>query len=115
MRARTLILAAIATVLLCSSCSWTGTVAPHPVQAAQVSDWAKHNVIDTNAAGVLVTAEWVRVYQAMLKEEGNKLPVSNRPGSPNDGVKPEGSNFRVTFEVSDRFADLKYFERNATP
>lgn len=102
---------AIAIVL--SSC--TGTVAPKPVQAARTSDWAQRNVIAANSKGVLVTGEWVRAYQEMLKEEGSKLPVSNRPGSPNDGITAEGNNFRVTYEVSDRFADLKYFERNGSP
>lgn len=107
----------VAAIVLCAGCSMT--VAPRAVTPAHVSSWAQVNILDSDATGLIVTPDYVRVYQAMLATNGSKLPVSNRPGSPSDGISPitwrGRSLVHVTYEVSDRFADLKYFERNATP
>lgn len=99
--------------LFLTSCSFT--VTPKQVTPHAVSDWAHRNVIEANDHGVLVTAEWIRVYHELLKSYSAKLPVSNRPATPDAGIAPENGNFRVSYEVSDRFADLKYFERNGAP
>lgn len=104
----------IGIILSLCSCSHL-TVAPPAVQVHESSSWAKQNIIDADSKGVLVTTEWVRVYHDLLATYGSKLPVSERPASPNDGIKAEGANFRVEYPVNDRFADLKYFERNSGP
>jgi hypothetical protein len=99
-------------------CSTTDrmTVAPKPVAVHEVSSWAKKNVIDSDRTGVIVTADYVRVYKALLADYGKKLSTSSQPASPDDGIeKRADGNYHVTYEVSDRFADLKYFERNSGP
>jgi hypothetical protein len=114
---RILGLVEIGIILSLCSCSHL-TIAPPAVQVRQSSSWAQQNIIDADGRGVLVTAEWVRVYRELLKNYGKNLPVSERPASPDDGIKPEGLRagvavFRVEYPVNDRFADLKYFERNS--
>lgn len=92
------------------------TVAPKPVVARTVSDWAKRNIIDFDDKGVIVTGEYVRVYKGMLGEYGAKLPVSERPDWPDTGIANIGPDrYRITFEVRDRFDDLRFYERNASP
>lgn len=108
-----------AVAYLCALCLLSAgcghlTIAPKPVATRQVSSWARHNILSANDKGILVTAEFVRVYHALLTAYGDKLSVSSRPSSPTDGITPEGSNFRISYEVQSRFADLKYFERNAS-
>lgn len=91
-------------------------MAPSPVKPRVVSDWAKRNVIDFDEKGVIVRADYVRVYKALYADFGKKLPVSERPGSIDDGITKEGPDrYHVTFEVRDRFDDLKFYERNSVP
>lgn len=101
-------------LLAFSACSHL-TVTPTPVATHEVSSWAKTNIIDADATGLVVTADFVMVYHELLKNYGKKLPVSSRPHTPDDGVTNAGANYHVTYEVQDRFADLKYFERNSGP
>lgn len=87
------------------------TTAPPSIQPPAISSWAKQNVLDADARGVLVTMEWVRVYDALLKAYQDKLAVADRPGSSSDGIVSEGSNFRVSYVVQHRFAALKAIDR----
>lgn len=97
-------------------CKTGMTVAPHTVAPSTTSDWAKRNIIDFDEKGVYVKADYVRVYKAMLADHGSKLPVSNRPETPDTGItKLSADKYRITFEVRDRFDDLKFYERNGTP
>lgn len=100
-------------VVLCSGCGHM-TVAPTTVQPHQISTWAQTNIVAADANGILVTSEFVRVYRNLLKVYGSKLPVSSQPASPDDGIAPEGKNFRISYVVQSRFAELKFIERTAT-
>lgn len=104
-------------ILSLGGCGSAGlTVAPKPVTAHAVSSWARENVLAADARGVLVTTEWVRVYHALLTTYGDRLPVSNRPASPDAGIAALAyDRFRVSYEVSDRFVEMKFIERNGTP
>lgn len=103
----------------CRSNESVMTVAPAPIKPKVVSDWARRNIVDYDESGVWVTADYVRVYKDLLHDFGTKLAVSSRPESADDGIAPGSHNgralFHITFEVRDRFDDLKYFERNGYP
>lgn len=87
------------------------TIAPAPPHAHTVSEWARLNIVDADAAGEIVTAEWVRVYHEMLKAYGDKLPVARRPASPDQGIVAIGTDrFHVDWTVKDRFVVLKSFD-----
>jgi hypothetical protein len=101
----------VACLLLATvSCSHI-TVAPKPIETHQISSWAKQNILDADTTGVLVTAEFIRVYHELLSAYSPKLKVSSRPASPNDGIKPEKGNFRISYVVQSRFAELKDIDR----
>lgn len=87
------------------------TVAPEATAPHTESSWAKENILEADATGVLVTSEWVRVYKAMLDEYLSKLTVAERPLTPNEGITAEGKKYRVTFVVQERFATLRSIDR----
>jgi hypothetical protein len=83
------------------------TVAPPPVVAHQIAfDLNAQNagVIDADKTGVLVTPGWMAKYEALESKYKSPLQADN-------AVKPEGQNFRVPYEVSDHFTDLKATQR----
>jgi len=88
--------------LTLTSCSHL-TVAPRPVSAHVIAfDENKQNagVIDGDANGLIVTPGWMGRYRAME----NKFQETNF--EPDNRIKPEGQNYRVSYTVSDHFADL---------
>lgn len=95
------------------------TIAPQPVAVhAKAFDNGVQNagIVGHDSTGLIVTAGWIAKYDAMLKVYGKQLSVSNQVASGDrTGVVPRGVNFHVNFEVNDRFADLKYYERNSSP
>jgi hypothetical protein len=94
---------------LCPACNHL-TVAPPPVVASAVAfDENAQNagMIDCNR-GCLVTPGWIARYHALEKKFEPSMPFAA-----DAQIKPEGQNYRVSYEVSDHFADLKRQARNA--
>lgn len=101
------------------------TIAPAPVQthAVAISEGQQTaGILGYDRTGLIVNDAWIKAYDAMLADYGKKLPASTRvPPGDRTGITRlarrslgEGG-WHVNFEVNDRYADLKYFERNATP
>lgn len=98
-------LAAVA-VWLFSGCSLL-TVAPKPVQAKEIAfDANKQNagIIDCDKTGCLVTPGWIGRYRLMEKEFNTSLPDDIL-------IKAEGANYRVPFDVSNKYAEMRQAER----
>ena len=97
------------------SCTIAPKGTPPPKTA---SEWAKTNVLGFDSTGYKVTAEWVRVYHALIKTYGNKLPINEQVG-PDDmgGIIPTANIniFHVSFGTNKRFTDLKDLENNSGP
>jgi hypothetical protein len=93
-------------IAFCASCSHL-TVAPKPAEAHAIAfDLNTQNagIIAADKTGVLVTPGWIAKYQALE----NKFPPAPRADA---AIKPEGANFRVPYEASDHFTDMKAVER----
>lgn len=83
------------------------TVAPKPVESHAVAfDLNAQNagVIDADQTGVLVTSGWIEKYKALEAEFKQPLPADK-------AIVPEGRNYRVPYEVSDHYTDMKSAER----
>lgn len=108
----------ILAVVLLSACGHL-TIAPKPVEARAVAfDGSTQNagILDYDSAGLIVTPGWIAKYDALLQAYGKKLAADNQvPVGSRVGVTSKGANFHVTWEVQNRFADLKFFERNSAP
>ena len=104
------IIGALFVIWAFSSC----TVAPKVTEPSRPSSWAKANIIGYDRNGIFVKSDWVRVYFALLKAYGGKLPVTEQlPGDGYKGITTSGSHFHVDWETNKRFADLKYIEAAA--
>lgn len=98
---------AVIAVWLLSGCSVQQTVAPKPVLPAEIAydgNSANAGVIDCDANGCLVTKGWYSRYLALEKEYSHTVPGDSM-------IKPEGANYRVPFESSDNFAEMRLSER----
>lgn len=88
------------------------TIYPKPPAATVASYWSHKNIIDADSNGEIVTAEWVRVYQELLKTYADKIPVRNRPANPTQGISDSGNvRFHVDWTVVNRFILLKSFDQ----
>lgn len=110
-----LVVAALLAILSISNC----TIAPKGAQPPKIpSDWAKTNVLGYDSTGYKVTAEWIRVYHAMIKTYGSKLPI-NEQVTPDDmgGIipTPSANIYHVSFGTNKRFTDLKEIESDSGP
>lgn len=79
------------------------TVAPKPVNAKVVAfDENAQNagIIDCDARGCLVTTGWYARYKALEKE-------FNRTILADVNIKPDGSGYRISYEVFENFAEMK--------
>lgn len=84
-----------------------GTVAPKPVKAAEIrfdSNVQNAGVIDCDSNGCIVTYGWIQRYQALEKEFNHAIPADTQ-------IALEGSNYRVSYEVSNNFATMRAAER----
>ena len=97
------------------------TIAPKPVEthAIAFSDGVQNaGILGHDNTGLFVNAAWIHNYDAMLKLYRKQLPVSERvkPGD-RSGITTilPGKRFHVNYEVNERYADLKYLERNSLP
>jgi hypothetical protein len=83
------------------------TVAPKPVEANAIAfdvNTQNAGVLAADKTGVLVTPGWIAKYEALESKFKQPLRADN-------AIKPEGENFRVPYEASDHFSDLKSTER----
>lgn len=100
------IIGALLAIKLFAGCSHL-TVAPKPVAATEIAFDANvqnAGVIDCDKRGCLVTTGWMGRYRAMEKEFSSS--------SPSDAsIKVEGANYRVPFDVSNKYAELRAAER----
>lgn len=84
------------------------TVAPEPVVATQIAfDGNTQNagLIDCAEDGCLVTKGWMDRYQALEREFNHAI-------GEDIFIKPEGKNFRVSYEVTNHFIDLQRSHRS---
>jgi hypothetical protein len=103
-----MVLWAIAAIWLFGGCSHL-TVAPKPVVATQIAfdeNVQNAGLIDCDTKGCLVTSGWMERYKALEKEFSHTVPADQH-------IKAEGSNFRVSFEVTNNFIDLQRSHRSA--
>lgn len=107
-----------AAVFFLCSCS-TLTVAPHQVVARTVAPSGNNfnsGVIDCDNSGCLVDGHWMAKYNFLVKKYGNKL--SSRYAVPPKGILEigqEGHNYRVTYELYNRFIELRRIEGDNQP
>jgi hypothetical protein len=95
----------VAIALLTAGCA--ATVYPHAVVAHAVAfDKNAQNagVIDCDAKGCIVTAGWIARYHAMEAEFKQTVPADSQ-------IAAEGSNYRVSYEVSNHFASMRAAQR----
>ena|ERR1700722_3990196 len=91
--------------MLCS-CSHM-TVAPKPVAASVIAfdkNTQNAGLIDCDQNGCLVTPGWMTRYKAM--ETDLKQPLAA-----DANIRPAGSNFRVSFEVQNHYAEMRAAQR----
>ena len=101
----TLIGLGVAIALLTAGCA--ATVYPRAVAAHSVAfDQNAQNagVIDCDAKGCIVTAGWIARYHAMEAEFKKTVPGDSQ-------ISTEGSNYRVSYEVSNHFASMRASQR----
>lgn len=99
--------AGVAIALLTAGCGSTLTIAPKPVSAQVVAfDENAQNagVIDCDARGCLVTPGWMKRYGAMEKE-------FRRSVAGDSSIKSEGENYRVSYEVTNHYAEMRAAQR----
>ena len=83
------------------------TVAPKPVNAGTIAfDENAQNagIIDCDGRGCVVTVNWIAKYRQMESEFKNTVAADAN-------IKPDGANYRVSFEVANHFMSLKAMER----
>jgi hypothetical protein len=91
--------------LLCSCGAMT--VASKPVVATQIAfdkNTQNAGLIDCDNNGCLVTSGWMAKHKAM--ETDLKQPLAA-----DANIKPVGSNFRVSFEVQNHYAEMRSAQR----
>jgi hypothetical protein len=101
----TLIGIGVAIALWTAGCA--ATVYPHAVAAHIIAfDQNTQNagVIDCDAKGCIVTAGWIARYRAMETEFKHTVPGDSQ-------IAAEGSNYRVSYEVSNHFASMRASQR----
>jgi hypothetical protein len=102
----TLVGIGVAIALLTAGCGHL-TVYPHAVVAHAVAfDENAQNagLIDCDGKGCLVTPGWIARYHAMEKEFKQTLSSDSQ-------IISEGSNYRVSYEVSNHFASMRAAQR----
>jgi len=85
------------------------TVAPKPVTAHAIApDVNSFNagIIDCDAKGCKVTANWVAKYKQMEAE-------FKKTFADDVNIKPEGNHFRAPYDVVEHFTQLKAAERGS--
>jgi hypothetical protein len=90
---------------------WTAgcaaTVYPKAVEAHAVAfdkNTQNAGVSDCDAKGCIVTAGWIARYHAMETEFKATVPADSQ-------IAAEGSNYRVSYEVSNHFASMRAAQR----
>lgn len=83
------------------------TVAPKPVVAKTIrfdQNTQNAGVIDCDAKGCIVSPGWMGRYRALEKQFNSYIPAD-------DQMAVEGANYRVSYEVSNHFAEMRAAER----
>ena len=89
-----------------SACSHL-TVAPVPVHAHAIrfdQNTQNAGVIDCDANGCIVTPGWLGRYRALEKDFNHAIAAD-------DQIAVEGQNYRVSYEVSNNFAEMQASKR----
>lgn len=93
------------TVWLLASC---GTVAPKIVTPKEIA-WNGNSqnagIIDCNQNGCIVTYGWLERYKGMEKSFSHQVAADAQ-------IRPEGTNFLVSYEVVNHYVEMKLSERN---
>jgi hypothetical protein len=83
------------------------TVAPKPVVATAIAfdnNEQTAGIIDCDKDGCQVTRNWLDKYRALETEFKQTFPGDS-------AINPEGDHYRVTYEIVEKFIDMKSSER----